>query len=258
MTAVDSTIKHLAVHPYGKPDVTWITGLNNTGYPTWQMDDYTCFAGGNFLLGGKYLDRPDFAELGLALTDSCRGLFNTTTSGLDPLTIAWYGPDNMATNPAYNGDSDTGKQARAYYEEKNQGYFINFEAAYSNLNTLYPEPIESIMYAYRITGDAKWQEYNWEIFTAMRNDTERNGIVASSLYDVTQPYGRGPFPDVPRLVLHCVKPPLTASYFFAETLKYFYLTFSDPSLVSLDDFQFNTEGHPLRVQGGTCSTPGRT
>jgi len=33
----------------------------------------------------------------------------------------------------------------------------------------------------------------------------------------------------------------------AETLKYFYLIFSEPELVSLDDFVFNTEAHPLRT-----------
>lgn len=36
------------------------------------------------------------------------------------------------------------------------------------------------------------------------------------------------------------------SFWKGETLKYFYLTFSDPELVSLDDFVFNTEAHPFR------------
>lgn len=33
----------------------------------------------------------------------------------------------------------------------------------------------------------------------------------------------------------------------AETLKYFYLTFSEPSVVSLDDWVLNTEAHPFKV-----------
>lgn len=36
------------------------------------------------------------------------------------------------------------------------------------------------------------------------------------------------------------------SYWMAETLKYFYLLFSEPDVVSLDQFVFNTEAHPLR------------
>lgn len=52
---MESTIDHIAVHPYGHPELTFITVLNNTGSPLWEMDDYSCFAGGNFLLGGAYL-----------------------------------------------------------------------------------------------------------------------------------------------------------------------------------------------------------
>lgn len=37
------------------------------------------------------------------------------------------------------------------------------------------------------------------------------------------------------------------SFWMAETLKYFYLIFSSPDTVSLDDFVFNTEAHPLRI-----------
>lgn len=45
---------------------------------------------------------------------------------------------------------------------------------------------------------------------------------------------------------------LCSSYFMAETFKYLYLSFADTNLVSLDDFQFNTQGHPLRIQGKAC------
>lgn len=38
------------------------------------------------------------------------------------------------------------------------------------------------------------------------------------------------------------------SFFLGETLKYFYLLFSeDPNLISLDKYVFNTEAHPLPV-----------
>jgi mannosyl-oligosaccharide alpha-1,2-mannosidase len=36
------------------------------------------------------------------------------------------------------------------------------------------------------------------------------------------------------------------SFWMAETLKYFYLIFSNPNLVSLDEYVLNTEAHPLR------------
>jgi mannosyl-oligosaccharide alpha-1,2-mannosidase len=37
------------------------------------------------------------------------------------------------------------------------------------------------------------------------------------------------------------------SFWMAETLKYLYLIFSEPELVSLDEFVFNTEAHPFRI-----------
>ena len=41
------------------------------------------------------------------------------------------------------------------------------------------------------------------------------------------------------------------SYFMAETLKYLYLLFSDDTDLPLDQWVFNTEGHPLPVLGTT-------
>ena len=37
------------------------------------------------------------------------------------------------------------------------------------------------------------------------------------------------------------------SFFLAETLKYLYLLFSPHSVISFDDWVFNTEAHPLRI-----------
>ncbi|KAF8257602.1 glycoside hydrolase family 47 protein [Lactarius quietus] len=39
----------------------------------------------------------------------------------------------------------------------------------------------------------------------------------------------------------------TQSFWFAEVLKYLYLTFDDPSHISLDDYVFNTEAHPFKA-----------
>ena len=61
----------------------------------------------------------------------------------------------------------------------------------------------------------------------------------------------GPCPQVP--------PPsddVSQSWFFAETLKYFYLLFSPDSALSLSDWVLNTEAHPLKVQHGGPTTLG--
>ena len=36
------------------------------------------------------------------------------------------------------------------------------------------------------------------------------------------------------------------SFWMAETLKYFYLLFEEPDIVSLDEWVLNTEAHPLK------------
>lgn len=40
---------------------------------------------------------------------------------------------------------------------------------------------------------------------------------------------------------------LHQSFWLAETLKYFYLVFSSPDIISLDDFVLNTEAHPFKI-----------
>jgi mannosyl-oligosaccharide alpha-1,2-mannosidase len=96
---------------------------------------------------------------------------------------------------------------------------------------LRPEAIESVFYLYRITGDPKWQEYAWEMFSAIERYT-RTELANAAIEDVIQ--------DPP------VQMDSMESFWMAETLKYLYLVFSEPDLVSLDEYVFNTEAHPFR------------
>jgi mannosyl-oligosaccharide alpha-1,2-mannosidase len=45
------------------------------------------------------------------------------------------------------------------------------------------------------------------------------------------------------------------SFWLSETLKYFYLVFSEPGLISLDDYVLNTEAHPFRIPKPKDSAP---
>ena len=44
-----------------------------------------------------------------------------------------------------------------------------------------------------------------------------------------------------------------AGFFLAETLKYLYLIFCDDNVISLDEWVFNTEAHPVPVQNNKFS-----
>ena len=94
-----------------------------------------------------------------------------------------------------------------------------------------PEAIESIFILYRITGDPSLRERAWNMFNSIIKLTLTN-IAHAALDDSTLP--------IPS------KSDRMESFWLAETLKYFYLIFSEPDVVSLDEYVLNTEAHPLR------------
>lgn len=86
---------------------------------------------------------------------------------------------------------------------------------------LRPEAIESVFVMYRLTGNEHWREKGWKMFEGVSKHTRTN-MAHSSIDDVTsmEPH----FQDS------------MESFWLAETLKYFYLLFSDPGVVSLDEY----------------------
>jgi mannosyl-oligosaccharide alpha-1,2-mannosidase len=86
---------------------------------------------------------------------------------------------------------------------------------------LRPEAIESVFVLYRVTGEKKYQDIAWKMFQAIIAATKTD-VSYSSIPDVT-------IPD------H-VRTDASESFWMAETLKYFYLTFAEPDVVSLDDW----------------------
>jgi mannosyl-oligosaccharide alpha-1,2-mannosidase len=85
---------------------------------------------------------------------------------------------------------------------------------------------------YRITGEQRYQDIAWDMFVAIEKETKTE-LGNADLKDITQ--------------RPTEKDDVMESFWLAETLKYFYLIFSDPDVVSLDDFVFNTEAHPFRI-----------
>ncbi|KAK2738555.1 hypothetical protein FQN57_006977 [Myotisia sp. PD_48] len=96
---------------------------------------------------------------------------------------------------------------------------------------LRPEAIESVFIMYRITGDETWRDKGWAMFNAIDQNT-RTELGSSAIRDVTS---EAPFFEDEM-----------ESFWLGETLKYFLMLFSDPSVVNLDEYVFNTEAHPVR------------
>ncbi|KID86728.1 1,2-a-D-mannosidase [Metarhizium guizhouense ARSEF 977] len=222
VAAADSTIKHLASHPTSRPDLTFLAGYNGQTINHWS-GHLASFAGGNFILAGVVLNDSKYTDFGLALATSYYETYKQTPARIGPEGFQWVAAD---------GGSPPNSDQADFYEKAG---FWSFSGAY----ILRPETIESLYYAYRVTGDNKYRDMVWEAFTAVR-DLCRTKYGFAGIRDVMQKNGGG-------------QDNFQQSFFLAETLKYAYLTFAGDSAVQFhgeggNEFVFNTEAHPFRVR----------
>ena len=214
-----------------------------------QMQHLSCFAGGMIALASKVFDRPADLELAAQLTNGCLWAGRITASGIMPELFhtvpcpgglqacqwnedAWS--DDMFrrnTNDFQNSDKARHKQQQMKLKQDRLRLPSSMSAIASRQYFLRPEVIESVFVMYRITGDERWRSQAWLLFRSITNAT-RTDIAFAALEDVSKKCSR--------------QSDRMESFWLAETLKYFYLIFSEPTLVSLDEYVFNTEAHPLK------------
>ncbi|KAK5174624.1 uncharacterized protein LTR77_001705 [Saxophila tyrrhenica] len=205
----------------------------------------SCFAGGMVALAAKVFQQPDEISTARQLVDGCLWAYESMPSGVMPeifkaIPCTGDSHDNCTWSEAswhaavseHIQKSDLSNQspesAQRVIMQRNlpPGVVDIPDARYS----LRPEAIESIFILYRITGDRTLQDRAWRMFQAISTATKTD-IAYASVEDVTE--------EQPRLY------DSMESFWTAETLKYFYLVFSEPDVVSLDEWVFNTEAHPL-------------
>lgn len=221
--AIDSSIAHLASNPAPRPDITWLAAYNGRNLSL-VSQHLACFDGGNFILGGQVLGKQEYIDFGLELVNGCHETYINTATRIGPETFRW----NPATVPADQAD---------FYNRT--GFYIS-DGGY----TLRPEVMESYYYAYRATGDVKYQEWAWDAFQAISTVT-RVGSGYSGINDVNKADGGG-FSD------------FQESFWFAEVLKYSYLIHAPEAEWQIgkdgkNAWVFNTEAHPFKVFSGSSS-----
>jgi len=200
------------------PKLTW-QGTSKQLYDAWflndlkngrqilKMDHLVCFISGALVLGAEHESEEEIAKEYLALAE------HTTTLCRDfyHAQVSGLSPDVVVAS------SDSGTM----YGTHNQ-------------NIQRPETVEAIFYMYRKTGDEKYRNWAWEIFQSMREtyatDTGWTGI--RDVRNKASPQNRDD---------------ITQTFFFAETLKYLYLTFGSSDEIDLSEWVFNTEAHPMKV-----------
>lgn len=100
------------------------------------------------------------------------------------------------------------------------------EYANSELN---PEIVESAYYLHQITGDEKYIKMIYKYWDDMKTCC-KNDVAFHAVEDVRTMEAKD----------------YLATYFYAETLKYFYLATVNKEVFDFDDYVFNTEAHPFK------------
>ncbi|KZT25742.1 glycoside hydrolase family 47 protein [Neolentinus lepideus HHB14362 ss-1] len=229
--AVDSSIKYL-VRNSTVGNWTYVADRDDNGNIVHIGSHLECFHAGNWMLGGKLLNNQTYVDYGLALVDACINTYTSTATGIGPEVFAYFSSDGN-----YTGVTPSTSDY-AFYQE--HGFFI-YDGASDYI--LRPEVLESNFYAWRITGDTKYLD---NAAAAAASFNKYLYIKSSGGYAGTN--------DVNNVTASLVDD--TESFWFAEVLKYLYLTFDDPNHISLDNWVFNTECHPfLAPPPGIYATP---
>ncbi|KAJ6258483.1 hypothetical protein Dda_6525 [Drechslerella dactyloides] len=229
LEAMTSAQTHLLSTSNTRPRHSFLFSYSRGIYKN-VMGHLTCFVGGNLLLGAAYLTRSDLLSFGEALIEGCHYSYVSMPSRIGPEEWAWTPRERKQTQVDGFAPPATSAQERMWAK-------TGIWPTSANYN-LRPEVVESYFYGWRITGQQKYRDWAWDAFTAIANATAADWGY-SEVKDVTvTPRGDSPG--------HSNLRDISESFWSAETLKYLYLIFADPSLCSLDQWVFNTEAHPLK------------
>ncbi|KAI0261583.1 glycoside hydrolase family 47 protein [Gloeopeniophorella convolvens] len=217
LTAVDSSIKTL-IKTSTVGNHLYLADFDDDRLIRHVGSHLACFYAGNWLLGGKLANNDTIVNLALRLNDACWNTYAGDATGIGPEGFAFISADGNFT-----GNGNPTSDQLAFYEK--HGYYIT-----SSDYIQRPEVLESNFYAWRVTGN---QVYLQRAQTAVNsfNKFLSTPTGFAGINDVNDP--------------NTTQIDETESFWFAEVLKYLYLTFDDPNNISLDNFVINTEGHPF-------------
>ncbi|KAJ7099054.1 glycoside hydrolase [Mycena crocata] len=242
--AMDGVHAHL-VKTTPAQKLTYIAELLPRGWEDWmtswdpqpKQEHLACFLAGSLMLGattaGLRRDYYPHASVPPRMYEM------TPTGKRDWLTGVAYLEGCMATHKTKTGLSPEGVTFRTEADPPGErDWYINgagqpgsppYDARYM----LRPEISESVFLAWRLTGDQRYRDWAWDIFSAIEKHCRLPGGGYATVMDVdTLP------------VQHADK---QETFFLSETLKYLFLTFADASVLSLDEVVFNTEAHPFPI-----------
>ena len=213
--AVNSTIKYLSSSPEGQPDVTMIGEFQHLTEENKDGRDAVVYRSGHLacFAGGNFILGSSYVPAPLSQQFLDFGL--RVTDGCHFAAVATpmgITPEQFSWTPA-STNATSGGEIKVI-----SGDYI-----------LRPEVVESYYYAWMATHDEKYRTWAWQFFEILEKHCKSK-------------YGYSSF------AANFAKTDSQESFLFAETFKYLYLIFADSELLSLRDFVFNTEGHPIRIK----------
>ncbi|KAH0534037.1 hypothetical protein FGG08_007362 [Glutinoglossum americanum] len=250
---IDVAKEHLFFQPLTKDnrDILLSGGLTadtpTERIPNPHCQHLGCFTGGMVAMGARIFDRPADLAIGRKLMEGCVWAYETMPSGIMPESFdavqcgdvancmwdenRWFEAVGKKVGEGSEADKSLSFEERVRQKIQERRLVPGISSIGDRRYILRPEAIESVFILYRITGDTTLQDTAWTMFQAITKHT-RTKFAHAALGDVTV----GEPPQVDSM----------ESFWTAETLKYFYLIFSKPEVVSLDNYVLNTEAHPFR------------
>ncbi|KAI1330346.1 endoplasmic reticulum mannosyl-oligosaccharide 1,2-alpha-mannosidase [Xylariaceae sp. FL0255] len=195
-----------------------------------ESEHLGCYLGGVYALAGKVFGNHQWVNIGEKLTLGCVYSYRSFPTGIMPERLTMVACDSFEN---CEWDEKVFNEKKKKQREAKDHLPLGFTTAKDPRYLLRPEAIESVFIMYRITGDTVWQDLGWDMFTAIINGTKTSHGTHASIMDVTLDARHLPQEDY------------MESFWFAETLKYFYLLFSPPDIIDLDQYVLNTEAHPF-------------
>ncbi|ESK93354.1 glycoside hydrolase family 47 protein [Moniliophthora roreri MCA 2997] len=256
--AMDAIHEHLIKKsPYARLTYTaeLIPERRPDGQLSWQLtpkqDHLVCFLGGSLMLGattsGAAIQPVSVPPLqreftsngqrdwdsGVALVKTCMDTHDTAT-GLSPEIAYFRMPGDGMEEQALTGSGEA--PSDWYIKGAKPGEFPPYDARY----ILRPETVESLFLAFRLTGDARYRNWGWNIFQAIEKHCRVPTGGYASIINVD---------EVPSRMEDKME-----TFMMSETLKYLYLLFEDAEALPLDKFVLNTEAHPFPIFNPTIRT----
>ena len=197
-----------------------------------------CYTGAMVAIGAKIFEKPEQMNTARKLVDGCIWAYDSMPSGIMPEQFSMV-PCEMNSNCQWDEkkwEAVVLEKAKAKTEQgqnfKNDAQLLNHTIHQDNLPKgfseiwdprylLRPEAIESVFVLYRLTGDTDLPDSAWRMFSNIERNTRTD-------------FGNAMISDV--RIDKSAKQNKMESFWTAETLKYFYLIFSEPSVVSLDEY----------------------